>query len=111
MSFRLPRLSGKITYNTIETDEPLSKSSVEGCEDLLQVEYANGLILDVGWYEIKGTRTVGSTTNRDLHGAFFVKGVRDKEWGDLVLELAARDYDELRVAIALADFYLESLRD
>jgi hypothetical protein len=117
MTFRLPHISGRITFNVIESDYPLDKSSAQRLgEDLLQVEYPNELILDVGWYGVKGARASCTTSNAELLGSFRVFGVRkdvDREWDwdNLVLDLAARDYSELYAAIELADRYLGSLRD
>jgi hypothetical protein len=45
-------LLGKVTYNTFDIDfaVPFENQEDKLSEDLIQVEYDNGYIIDVGWY-------------------------------------------------------------
>ncbi|MDY7533763.1 hypothetical protein RGV33_19075 [Pseudomonas sp. Bout1] len=47
-------------------------------EDMLQVEYAGGLILDVGWYP-----------SFDTHGGFRINVIRNYDWDRPVIALTA----------------------
>jgi hypothetical protein len=70
-------------------------------QDLLQATYRNGLVLDVGWYEDNREDSVTATV--DAGGAFCVACIRQSDWDHPVLSIMARDFDELRIAIRLAD--------
>lgn len=44
--------SGKITFNEFNIDFgiPYSKQAESLLEDLIQIEYENGYLIDLGWY-------------------------------------------------------------
>ena len=67
----LSLLTGKITFNDLSrlTDQPLPSQIDSLKEDLLQVEYGEHLLLDVGWYP-----------EFDEEGAFQVVVIEDRDW-------------------------------
>lgn len=63
--------SGSVVYNEYHIDfsRALSKQLDHLTEDLLQVKYDNGYLLDVGWYP-----------EYDFNGTFVVQVVKDENW-------------------------------
>ncbi|MDY0832071.1 hypothetical protein [Pseudomonas sp. SED1] len=79
-------LQGRITYDNLSF---LQNSSLNGQidslkEDMLQVEYSEGYLLDVGWFP-----------SFDIGGNFQIKVVKDYEWNTPVLALTAYSIDSL----------------
>ena len=72
--------SGKITYNefNIDFNKPLKMQSELLKEDLLQVEYDTGYIIDLGWYP-----------EFDENGCFVVYVIQNFEWNMPVFEKRA----------------------
>ncbi|MBT1265040.1 hypothetical protein HX819_04025 [Pseudomonas sp. D6002] len=60
-------------------------------EDMLQVEYAGGLILDVGWYP-----------SFDTHGGFRINVIRNYDWDRPVIALTAHAAGDLVDQLAVA---------
>ncbi|MGF6112267.1 hypothetical protein [Pseudomonas frederiksbergensis] len=71
-SLDLSLLTGKITFDDLSllSDQPLASQIDSLKEDLLQVEYGEHLLLDVGWYP-----------EFDEDGAFQVVVIKDRDWG------------------------------
>mgnify|MGYP006325867093 CR=1 FL=1 len=69
----LSLLTGKITFNDLSrlTDQPLPSQIDSLKEDLLQVEYGEHLLLDVGGYP-----------EFDKSGAFQVMVIKGQNWDD-----------------------------
>lgn len=55
-------------------------------EDMLQVEYPNNFILDMGWYEDK----------------YIISVIKDFEWSDPVARYATQDAEQLAELLAKA---------
>lgn len=60
-------------------------------EDMLQVEYAGGLILDVGWYP-----------SFDTHGGFRINVIRNYDWDRPVIALTAQAPGDLVEQLVVA---------
>jgi len=60
-------------------------------EDMLQVEYAGGLLLDVGWYP-----------EFDAAGGFRINVIRNCDWGRPVVALTAHETAELLEKLDIA---------
>jgi len=89
-------LSGEVVYwdmGGLDATLPLTEQGDDLKEDLAQVEYPRGIVLDVGWY--------------GPHNGFIILIVRDGDWhAPLVRHRAATLTNlahELRAAIAKAD--------
>lgn len=111
MMFDIPKLSGQVELNllqyrdTSKTWEQL-RDDLDLDQDLLQVVYPNGLVLDAGWYE--DSQLDSATVNVAAGGAFRVVLVRNLDWQRCVVSIYARDFNELRTAIEAVD-HLASL--
>lgn len=86
-------LQGKVTYDELSM---LQESGIEHQahhlkEDLLQVEYPHGFLIDVGWYP-----------SFDAKGYFQIKVVKDYEWESPTLTLTAQSIDSLIEQLLLA---------
>lgn len=75
----------------VDRDRPLSSQRDHLKEDLAQVEYPSGRLLDVGWYpEFSET------------GAFSVKVIANGDWTQPLFERRCADVDSLVAAVAEA---------
>jgi hypothetical protein len=72
----------------IDKNTPLSSQIYELSEDILQVEYSNSCILDVGWYP-----------EFDLKGHFSVLIVKDNNWENPISIIECDDCEGLISAI------------
>ena len=109
MKFTVPPLRARVVREVLsdcDTGATWSrlKSNMDIGQDLLQAEYASGLVLDVGWYE--DDRSNSTTTNTSAGGAFCVACIRNSDWDNPVLTIFARDFGELRRAIEVADAWI-----
>lgn len=79
--------SGKITYNEFNIDfrKPFKMQSDSLKEDLLQIEYDKGYIIDLGWYP-----------EFDENGCFVIKVIRNFEWHMPIFEKRAYTKCELK---------------
>lgn len=79
--------SGKITYDefNIDFNRPLRMQLDSLKEDLLQVEYDKGYIIDLGWYP-----------EFDENGCFVVYVIRNFEWHMPIFEKRASTKFELK---------------
>ena len=79
--------SGEIAYNEFNIDfsKPLKEQVYCLNEDLLQVIYDTGYIIDLGWYP-----------EFDENGCFVVNVIQNLEWNMLVFEKRTRNEFELR---------------
>lgn len=79
--------SGKIVYNEfyIDFDMPFSEQLDALTEDLLQVKYEGGYLLDLGWYpEYEET------------GCVLVQLVKDGDWRQPIYKGKASNCEELK---------------
>ena len=85
--------NGKVTYNEFHIDfsVPYSDQIDALTEDLLQVEYDNGYILDVGWYP-----------EFDSSGCFNVCVVTNCEWDKPIFSMRCGNESELENTINAA---------
>ncbi|WP_141064934.1 hypothetical protein [Pseudomonas lactucae] len=79
-------IQGTITYDELSL---LENSAIEDQvhnlkEDMLQVEYPDGFLLDVGWFP-----------SFDAKGHFQIKIIKDHDWDSPTLTLTARSIDTL----------------
>lgn len=63
--------SGQIVYNTFEIDFDKEYSEQIDCltENLLQVKFSDGYLLDIGWYP-----------ECDIEGGFLIQLIKDENW-------------------------------
>jgi hypothetical protein len=112
MMYELPALRGRVSYNTLQDLETTGtwqelRARQDLQEDLLQVEYPNGLVLDVGWYQSAArSETISS---KGAGGAFRILAVRENNWSDPILSIYARDFNELTRGILLADEWIAGI--
>lgn len=85
---KLNFLSGKVTYNDfyIDPDLPFNDQIYNYKEDLLQIEYGEHYLVDVGWYP-----------EFDPDGFLIIRVVKDYDWENLILEkrIKAKDITSL----------------
>jgi hypothetical protein len=81
---------GKIEFNDLDLNvsEPLINQLDNLKEDLLQVSYANGLLLDVGWYP-----------SFDENGEFQIRVIENNNWDEPVYSSETNSIDGLISAI------------
>jgi hypothetical protein len=90
--------SGRIIFNNydISSNDKLTEENDNLTEDMLQVEFKNDIVLDVGWYS--------------NIGCFIVFVIQKYDWDKPLLRLEAHSYSELKnsldKAIALIDHKL-----
>lgn len=90
--------SGKIIYNEFHINFSLPFSEQEDCltEDLLQVVYANGYMIDLGWYP-----------ENDESGKFILQLINNGDWEKPIYKKKSRSRAKLKKillkAIDIAD--------
>jgi hypothetical protein len=87
----------KINYDhlsQIDTTRSLSElsTSFELHEDMFQGQYADGTLIDVGWYGPRGDT-----------GVFRINLVRNFDWDNPLLDWQARSFEELMDALKAID--------
>lgn len=94
--------NGKITYNElfVNFNTPYSEQIYNLTEDLLQVEYDNGYILDVGWYP-----------EFDINGCFKVCAVKNCEWDKPIFSANCGNKSELENAVNRAVEIIKGVGD
>lgn len=78
--------SGEIVYNefNIVSSKPLAEQEDLLSEDLLQIQYGDNIILDVGWYP-----------EFDISGNFLVQIIKNQDWSTPVFKKACQNIEEL----------------
>lgn len=81
---------GVVVYNDIELkmDVPLKEQVEHLKEDLLQVNFRDSFLLDVGWYP-----------SFSVEGCFKVMVIRNFNWTEPVRELNVKDINSLQEAV------------
>ncbi|MGC6373194.1 hypothetical protein [Pseudomonas sp. K2I15] len=79
-------IDGNVTHDdlSILQDVAMENQAHLLKEDMFQVEYAGGLILDVGWYP-----------SFDTHGGFRINVIRNYDWDCPVIALTAHATGDL----------------
>ncbi|RON57280.1 hypothetical protein [Pseudomonas frederiksbergensis] len=92
-------IKGKITYDDLSSLENTDISSqIDSLkEDLLQVEYSDCYLLDVGWYP-----------SFDINGSFQISVIKDYDWGAPQLFSKARSISALKMQITEAQNFIIS---
>lgn len=90
--------SGKVIHNEFNIDfsEPLKLQVYNLTQDLLQVEYKNNYILDIGWYP-----------DFDINGSFNIYIIKDYNWENYIYRMQCKDEENLKYYINQAIEYLE----
>lgn len=81
----------RITFNDLvhlSFDLPVESQVEDLKEDLLQVEYPNELLLDVGWYP-----------SFNPTGKFIVSVISNRDWGSPLVRFHASSFGELKKAV------------
>ncbi|KMT53274.1 hypothetical protein [Pseudomonas fildesensis] len=86
-------LQGRVTYDELSLLQNLGIEHQlnDLKEDMLQVEYPDGFLLDVGWYP-----------SFDIKGNFNIKIIKDYQWESPTLTLTAHSIDTLNKALLFA---------
>jgi len=81
---------GEIVFNefSLKKDIPLGKQLDELREDMLQVEFPDGYVLDVGW-----------RPSFDVNGKFYIYLIKDFDWEEPVYSGDAEDIDSLELKV------------
>lgn len=89
---------GKVTHDDLSLlqDIAIAKQANLLKEDMLQVEFAGGLLLDVGWYP-----------EFDAKGDFRINVIRNFDWDQPVLALTAHETAELVEKLDIAQNAIE----
>lgn len=92
-------LQGKITYDELSMlqDSGIEQQVHNLKEDMLQVEYSDGFLIDVGWYP-----SFNST------GHFQIKVVKDHEWDTPTLTLTTQSISALSKLLLLAEISINT---
>ena len=81
---------GEVIYNNfhISSTKPIEEQWDNLHEDLIQVEYEDGLLLDVGWYP-----------ECDPTGRFIINLIQDYDWENPLKKIEAKSIDEMHKSI------------
>lgn len=79
--------SGNVIYNefNISFNMPLSEQLESLTEDLIQIEYDNGYLIDIGWYP-----------EYDEEGNFIVQLIKDYNWENPIYKQGCKDDKQLK---------------
>ena len=91
---------GRIVYNEFDINFDEDFSNQENCllEDLLQISYADGYLLDLGWYP-----------EFDANGNFKMQVIKDGNWDSPIYFRECREKNDLIQCISDADIFIQSL--
>lgn len=95
--------SGEIVYNEFWIDFDKAYSEQMDCltEDLLQVKFPNGYLLDIGWYP-----------ECDIDGEFLIQLIKSENWEVPVCQSRCRKkkgfIQNLNQIIQIAEHFIES---
>ena len=92
--------SGKIIYDSqmIDPDKRILDQLSALDEDLLQVEYAGGYLIDLGWYP-----------SVEFDGGFLIFVLRDCDWDCPIVRLSFRRIKHVPVFLQMCATLVESL--
>lgn len=85
--------SGRIIYNEFHFDFDLPFSAQEDSlnEDLLQVQYENGFLIDLGWYP-----------EYDANGKFILQLIKNGNWKSPIYKEQSRTWKQLKESLLKA---------
>ncbi len=83
-------LNGTIVYNDFDIDEkiPFQNQKYSFKEDILQIEFGEHFLLDVGWY-----------SEFNPEGNFWIRVIQDYDWQNPLYEEKCRTLGELKTVI------------
>lgn len=92
-------IKGRITYDDLSSLENTNTScQIEALkEDLLQVEYPEVYLIDVGWYP-----------SFDINGYFQIRAIKDYDWGAPLFLSKARTIPALVMEITEAQKFIKN---
>lgn len=81
---------GKVNYNTFNIDfnKPFTKQLDELNEDLIQVEYKDNYLLDIGWYP-----------EGDVKGKIIIQLIHNNEWDNPIVREEMTEIEPLLKSI------------
>ncbi|AML60247.1 hypothetical protein AXX16_4581 [Serratia rubidaea] len=93
MIISLSRKKGKVVFNdfSLKDNVPLNEQLDNLKEDMLQVEFPDGYILDVGW-----------KPSFNINGKFYIYMIKDFDWDNPFYFSDAKDLSSLYKKIELA---------
>lgn len=91
---------GKITYNDFEIDPTLSFEKLKWSfkEDLIQINFYDTYILDIGWYP-----------EFDINGSFTLEVIKNEEWDHPIFEKKCKDYNLLKTYLQEAINFIDNI--
>ncbi|MCR5630260.1 hypothetical protein [Eubacterium sp.] len=93
---------GKVNYNTFSIDfnKPFAAQEDELNEDLVQVEYNDNYILDIGWYP-----------EGDINGRIIIQLIHNSEWDNPLVHEKCLDKESLFKSINNIMAIIESITE
>ena len=90
-------LPGKVTYNSfdISFDKPFEQQIFSLNEDLVQVEYENGYLIDIGWYP-----------ECDPKGKIILQLIHDNDWSNPAKTVSVTTLEALYEAIKQLTYHI-----
>lgn len=100
-------LSCRIDHNRLNNVDPTQDlrslaQAFEINDDLLQGTYQNGLVIDVGWFDIESVSNVDGPYRLRC---FLVRVIRESDWQTPCVQFVARDFFELDAALRACDLW------
>ena len=93
---------GKVNYNTFSIDfnKPFAAQEDELNEDLVQVEYNDNYILDIGWYP-----------EGDINGRIIIQLIHNSEWDNPLVHEKCLDKESFFKSINSIKAIIESITE
>lgn len=106
-------LTCKVTHDRLsQVDRSRDLRALEDAfeinDDLLQGEYSNGLVLDVGWFNLESVSNVGGPYPLPC---FLVRLIRASDWTTPSVQFVARNFTELDEALLVVERWAVRLPD
>lgn len=83
----IDKAKGKVTFDNISSIDTLldiSGNIDDLKEDMLQIEYPNNIILDIGWFP-----------SFDIEGHFCIQVIQDLDWGEPIMKIKCNSWKTL----------------
>jgi hypothetical protein len=93
----IKKTKGKISYDDlshINIFKDINSNINNLKEDLLQIEYPNNIIIDVGWYP-----------SFDSKGTFYINIIKDFNWNSPVISEKCESFEELKGTLSNVIFF------
>jgi hypothetical protein len=106
-------LTCKVTHDRLSqidrsSDLTALEKAFEINDDLLQGEYKNGLVVDVGWFNLESISNVGGPYRLPC---FLVRLIRAADWTTPSVQFVARNFTELDEALLSVERWAVKLQD